>query len=292
MNSTEHRALVEIVRERSRPREPEPALAGPSLPQSAAPVRAVLFDIYGTLIGSGAGDIGTDGNCEVPPTGVLADAGLSPRSARQENVLRQAIEGRHREARKRGILHPEVDIVEVWREVVAERPAPDPRLLRQVAVTYECLVNPVWPSPGCREILNLCRSLDLKLGIVSNAQFYTPLMLEALLGGPPDSLGFDPDLLIWSWREGMAKPDIRLCRKALTRLENRYGIAPGETLCIGNDMRNDIAPAQAAGARGVLYAGDCRSYRPRTDDAALARIRPWAIVTSLDQLAGLLGPGD
>ena len=51
-----------------------------------------------------------------------------------------------------------------------------------LATEYECRVNPVWPMPGARDCLRELAGAGLALGIVSNAQFYTPPMLQALLG--------------------------------------------------------------------------------------------------------------
>ena len=48
--------------------------------------------------------------------------------------------------------------------------------------------------PGAAETLAALQQRGLLLGIVSNAQFYTPLMIEALLGKPPGELGFLPEL--------------------------------------------------------------------------------------------------
>ena len=53
-------------------------------------------------------------------------------------------------------------------------------------------------------------------------------------------------------------------------------------------MRNDIAPAAALGFRTALFAGDRRSLRLREEDAL--GVTPDAIITSLDQIASVLGP--
>ncbi len=294
----ERQELVRLIRDRSRPSAPQPTGAESRLPDPEPPFRAVLFDVYGTLIGSGVGDIGLAGGerGEDPVPGILRRAGLEPdwTEGRLDAQWRRIIERHHRQARGRGIRHPEVDIAEVWRQLVrtGDRPrAEEERLVRRAAVEFECLCNPCWPSPGCLPLLERCRRAGLAMGIVSNAQFYTPLMLEALLGAPPEELGFDPDLLVWSYREGEAKPEEGLYRKALSRLETGYGILPRETLMVGNDMLKDVAPAQQAGCRGALFAGDRRSYRPRIGEPGVEGQQPWAILSSLSDLEGIL-PGE
>jgi len=56
------------------------------------------------------------------------------------------------------------------------------KILR-LAVEYECRVNPVWPMPAALETIETLRARGFRLGIVSNAQFYTPLIIEAKISG-------------------------------------------------------------------------------------------------------------
>jgi putative hydrolase of the HAD superfamily len=58
---------------------------------------------------------------------------------------------------------------------------------------------------------------------------------------------------------------------------------------LGNDMRNDIVPAARTGFQTVLFAGDARSLRLRSESPECKALRPNAIVTHLAQLCGLMG---
>ena len=241
--------LITLIRERSRPLAPQPvavasrALAGP-------PVRAVLFDVYGTLLVSAAGDIGS----------------ASPLSA--------LIAQRHAAARQRGVDWPEVEIRALWRAAgIAEAE------VERVAVEHELASNPVWPMPGFPAVPRALAERCV-VGVVSNAQFYTPLTLEALAGDSLAKLGFASDLCLWSFEQGRAKPSVELYRAAARRLAAR-GIAPAETLMVGNSARKDVAPAQAAGFRAALFAGDQRSYDPAVG------VQPDAVITDLSQLLDL-----
>lgn len=243
-------AIRELVRSRCRPLAPVPtdvAAAGHPL----RGVRAVLFDVYGTLLVSGAGDI-------------AASPGLMP-----------AIRRAHEAARANGIDGPEVDVREIWREV-----DPGVREVERHAVEQELAANPVWPMPGFPAVLEALRGRVL-LGIVSNAQFYTPLTLEALAGRSLEALGFEPSLCLWSYVLRRAKPSPALFADAARALAQR-GVAPGAAVMLGNSAVKDVAPAQAAGLRAILFAGDARSYAPHAD------VRPDAVITALDQLPGAL----
>jgi putative hydrolase of the HAD superfamily len=129
------------------------------------------------------------------------------------------------------------------------------------------------------------------LGLVSNAQFYTPLLFPALLGAEEHELGFHAELCAYSYRLGRAKPSTELFLEAGGQLRSRFGIEPAETLYVGNDMRNDIYAAQAAGCRTCLFAGDTRSLRMREDDPAVAGLEPDAVIRSLGELRAVLSLG-
>jgi putative hydrolase of the HAD superfamily len=143
--------------------------------------------------------------------------------------------------------------------------------------------------PGLPETIARLRERALVLGIVSNAQFYTPLIIEAFLGRPPTALGLDPECSAWSFRLGIAKPSTAIYRPAIDGLQRVHGISPEQVLYIGNDQRNDIWPASRLGLRTALFAGDARSLRLREDDPALTGIEPDRVVTELLQVPELIG---
>lgn len=293
--------LIARIRALSRPMDPVPTELSSRLTRMRR-LGAVLFDVYGTLFVSGSGDIGEVAGAQnqAALAEALRAAGLAGDLEKAAAAGSQALSARlaaAQEARRReGIEYPEVEIQSVWREVLADlgqqglihgeisRGAAE-----RVAVEYECRVNPVWPMPGLRDLLEHLRAKGLVLGLVSNAQFYTPLLFNALLGHSPEGLGFDPFLCIWSCALREAKPSARLLERALTVLEERHGVPPRRTLCVGNDLLNDIRPAAQCGCRTALFAGDARSVRLRKDDERCAGLEPDAVVTDLRELVELVG---
>ncbi len=276
-----------ILRRHARPMRPIDCGITPLLRQLSG-IRAVLFDVYGTLLISASGEVGTAGEDRPAPVveAAFAAAGISVPAAGEEILRRfhDTIRSCHQASKNDGIEHPEVEIVGVWRTVLAElatggsgAPPADPERL---AVEYEARSNPTWPMPGVRRCLELLRQRDLLLGIVSNAQFYTPELFPALLERPLSDLGFGPDLVFYSYRHGHAKPGQRLYRLAKEALAKR-GVRPDQTLYVGNDMLNDVRPASRLGFRTALFAGDGRSYRPRRGDPRVAGVSPDLVVTDL-----------
>ncbi len=84
-----------------------------------------------------------------------------------------------------------------------------------------------------------------------------------------------------------AKPSRRLYDLLLERLPD--GLEASQCLYVGNDMRNDIAPAAAVGMKTALFAGDRRSLRLREGDPLTEGVSPDLVVTHLHQILECLG---
>ena len=284
---------IEIIRRHCRELVPQPTHVAARL-DPLPNIQAVLFDIYGTLLVSGAGDItlqtGTSNGDAF--RAALIECGLpreaaSPLSAER---LREKIAEHHARSRSRGVATPEVDLVAVWRDVLAEIGGTAASQLdaEQLAVEYEVRINPVWPMPGIVDCLDDLRSRGLPLGIVSNAQAMTAELFPALLDQTLDELGFDPQLRFFSYRFGESKPGAAMFAAAADQLAQR-GIPTDRTVYVGNDMLNDIWAASQFGFRTILFAGDNRSLRLRTEDETVRGCAPTAIITDLASIADCLG---
>jgi putative hydrolase of the HAD superfamily len=251
-------------------------------------VKAVIFDIYGTLLISASGDVEVTQVSAAAAREALAALNLS--QGAEEHVadfLRDTIRRHHSRS---PYPHPEVDIVSVWADMMASlelaglacsEEGVDPRRL---ALAFELANNPVYPMPDARGVLASLSRSGYPLGIVSNAQFFTPLTLEHFLPDWP----FDNDLVVYSYRHMRAKPDPFLFEE-LTRGLAARGLEPADALYVGNDMLNDIATAGAAGLKTCLFAGDRRSLRLREKHPEIARLQPDRAIDQLGQLLGIVG---
>ena len=246
-------------------------------------IQCVLFDIYGTLFISGSGDISV-GRKSPSPIQKLEqlvlkyDVGKPPQALVAE--LHDAIEFNHRRLKDNGIDYPEIKIDEIWRQILG---IDDIQLVREFAIEYELIVNPVYPMPNLENLLAACRQQSLAMGIISNAQFFTPLLFEWFLDTPMEKLGFDSELIFLSYRLGYAKPSAVLFKMAASAIKAK-GLDTTAALLVGNDMLNDIYPAQQLGFQTALFAGDARSLRLRTDDARCRNLSANLILTDLGQL--------
>jgi putative hydrolase of the HAD superfamily len=159
----------------------------------------------------------------------------------------------------------------------------DTDIVRQFAVEFELIVNSVYPMPKLEKMLSACRHQNILMGVISNAQFYTPYLFKWFLNSDLNDLGFDPDLVFYSYRFEVAKPSPVLFRIAAEKLEAK-GIPPSCVLYLGNDMLNDIYPAKDTGFQTALFAGDKRSLRLRSDDPRCKNLSADLVITDLSQL--------
>lgn len=261
---------------------PHPTSMGPS-GTLANKVKCVLFDIYGTLFVSGSGDISI-AKRESYQTDKLAKLllafGIDQTPQSILNAYFDAIAQHHKQQKDKGVDFPEVEIDQIWRQVLK---LDDLDTARTFALEFELIANPVYPMPHLTKVLARCRKSNILMGIISNAQFYTPLLFEWFLGADLKDLGFHPDLIFFSYNFGYAKPSILLFRHASEKLE-KMNIPAKAALYVGNDMLNDIYPATQVGFQTALFAGDARSLRIRENVSRCRNLSADIVITDLEQL--------
>jgi putative hydrolase of the HAD superfamily len=281
---------------------PIPSEMTPFLPHLKG-VQAVIFDIYGTLIISASGDVDSLPFSQKTILKCLKETQIQVLLKNTESAAsfllkeyRSTIEAFHQKSRSKGVPFPEVDIIKVWKRVIQR--SVDKNLIKKpektdytkLAFIFELLNNPVYPMPLLRDTINTL-SRYFKLGLISNAQFYTPLILNYFLNNTLTAPGnetvdfFEPELTIFSFKQHKAKPDKALYILAKERLK-KFHIKPESVLYVGNDMLNDICPAKRVGFKTALFAGDKRSLRLRREK--VKGIQPDTVLTELNQIQKVL----
>jgi len=293
----QYKLLSQRFKELSEPLEPEHTGEKPRLTK-LPDIKAVIFDFYGTLFISGVGDIGIDdGHSD---SQLLLDA-LSgsdievadPKAGKRGyEIYNKVVIDEIQEIKSSGIPYPEPDIRKVWRNVLNQMYAEDliksttnDDIHERMAVEFEARMNPVWPMGDLNETLDYLRNQEMILGIISNSQFYTPIAFEALAGQSLSTLGFDPDLLHWSFEESRKKPGLQFYQKFIDKASKKYpALKPENYLYVGNDMLKDVYPAHEMGMKTALFAGDKRSLKWRPDDSRTRNLKPDLVITELKQL--------
>ena len=124
----------------------------------------------------------------------------------------------------------------IWKSVIGDD---NPERARKFALEFELIVNPVYPMPNLNKVLQELKNRHIILGIISNAQFFTPYLFDWFLKSDLKHLGFDPNLILFSYKFGHAKPSSFLFKAASSKLK-KINIPKDSVLYIGNDMLNDI----------------------------------------------------
>ncbi|MBN2290337.1 MAG: HAD hydrolase-like protein, partial [Candidatus Glassbacteria bacterium] len=210
------------------------------------------------------------------------------------------IEQVHRRKKAAGFPSPEVRIEEIWSGIISEletlgyNSAGRRRSLLPwtVALYYEIAFQQAVLYRGAAEALLRLKEMGIRQGIVSNAQFYTPVLLKIFLGEATGGRAglqdiFEESLTSFSYRVGRAKPDPLIFSGVLSELD-RLGVAREEAVYVGNDMLNDIRTAGSLGLSTVLFAGDGDSLLLHDDGRSSPDLRTDAVATAHHQIPFML----
>ncbi len=210
------------------------------------PLRAAIFDVYGTILAFGPAPADADARWADAWRSAL---GREPRLTLAEFVAagRAVVATEHATARACGLPFPEVHWPEIVDAVLPEFAAL-PAAVRAVSPVYGAsLQHTVSLMPGAIEGLRAAHRAGLRLGLASNCQAYSLDELDAALAGTGLTRAlFEPALSFLSFENGFSKPDPHVFRSLTGRLRT-LGIAAGETIMVGDRLDNDLAPAAAQG---------------------------------------------
>lgn len=208
------------------------------------PVRAVVFDVYGTLLEIGpapADALSRWHACWRNAFGDLPVPDLDEISARCRELVKQS----HAASACQGIEFPEVDWPAILSGAIPElnRLSADARD-EWVFVHQQCQRSLRGEAEAVPWINDLHRR-GILLGIASNAQAYTRRELNVALPDLRMDL-FHPQLSLWSYECGFSKPNPLIFDRLTARMLE-LGVKAGEILMVGDRIDNDVLPAIRAG---------------------------------------------
>ena len=250
-------------------------------------IKCVLFDIYGTLVISESGGVGTlaQKTGKIPELQLLLNKfGFKMHADELLAAFTEAIKRKHQELKKFDIDYPEIRQEQIWMEVLNIN---ELEIAKDFAIEFEMIVNAVYPMPHAKQILTTLKKIGVYLGIISNAQFYTNYLLRWFFDNDIIGLGFHPELIFYSFQYGHAKPSLYLFQLAGKKIA-AMGLSNNETLYVGNDMLNDIYPAKQLGFKTCLFAGDARSLRLRAEHPSCLNLKPDLVISDLSQIIDIL----
>ena len=288
---------------------PVPPKARPSLHR--LPVRAVLWNVYGTLLSVPGGELLFE-----PTIDFVMDAALDkliqefkmwPAMHRQPGLPSGQMKAMYQKALTTlkltgggGEKHPEVPSERIWDEIVKKLReykwdvgvyGSQPEYVRKIAYFYHASIQGCAAYPGAADALRLAADAGKAQGLLADGQCFTPAQLaRALKQADPNfeaSHYLPANLHVLSAAKKARKPSPTLFQAAVDALKAR-GIAPGETLHVGSSIPRDIVPAKKAGMRTALFAGDKTSLAATADDLKDPDRRPDVLLTELAQIADVV----
>jgi len=220
-------------------------------------VKAVIFDLYGTLI-----NIRTDeGDPRVYEelSGFLSYSrvNIDPEQLRQKYLakIRAQIDRSHE-------THPDVNVMKVFSELIHEHldGRMEARLPLYTARLFRSLSRRVFePFPGVYGMLERLRD-HYPLGLLSDAQrCYTEPEIKQL------RLDWFFDLILMSSDHGFRKPEPRYFALALDSM----GIRPQDAVYVGDNACRDLVGSKLAGMKMVLVRSSERECGGFVPDAYL-----------------------
>jgi putative hydrolase of the HAD superfamily len=285
---------------------PAPTLLKPLYKPDPA-IKACVFDIYGTILISASGDIDESVisidnlKAALDASGIeLAETVSDPQHVLVEMLeeFKKAIKYYHESERSEDKPYPEIDVLRIWEDIIIDNRNKSHLVLNGLlcikcfTFVFEVLSNRIYPMPGMKEVIYHLANKAIPLGIISNAQFYTPVILNFFMHGTISDVEqvspFDADLTVFSYKHQRSKPDTYLFELLKRQCLQKFGIYADEILFIGNDMFRDVYPAYLTGFKTALFAGDRKSLRLREDKPELNKLTPDFVITDLHQLLNII----
>jgi FMN phosphatase YigB (HAD superfamily) len=286
----------------------EAAKAKPFL--APLPVRAVMWNVYGTLLSITTGELLFE-----HPDSLAMDAALdktiqefkmwqsmsrkpgAPAAYMKELYLKALTTLRLTGGA--GERYPEVQSEKIWDDIVKKLMQKEYTIdvalygalneyVKKVAYFFHASIQGVGAYAGGSDALRMLAEAGKVQGLLADGQCFTPAQIAKAYRQVDPSFeldhSFPADLRILSAEVKARKPSETIFKAALEALRAR-GISPSQTLHIGSSLTRDITPAKKHGMRTALFAGDKVSLSATAALLKDPQHRPDVLITELSQLA-------
>jgi FMN phosphatase YigB (HAD superfamily) len=291
---------------------PEPPKARPHL-KRLRNVRAVLWNVYGTLLAIPFGELVFEHPTDYVMTMALEKtitefkmwASMSRKPGAPSEYmghLYRTILEEQRMAPSPGEKFPEILAERVWEGVLKKLFAKEYNFdagfygslneySKKIAYFFHSSLQATAAYPGAARALRTVADAGLAQGLCGDGQCFTTLQLQRGLSRLDASLRLDDvipqSLCVLSCHVNGRKPSERLFQRALDELAQR-GIEPAEVLHVGTRLAHDVVPAKKLGLRTALYAGDRASLDAPKSQVNEKGLKPNVLLTDLTQIAEII----
>jgi FMN phosphatase YigB (HAD superfamily) len=275
-------------------------------------VKAVTWNIYGTLLSITGGEFLREHS-----NAFIMDLALdkciqefkmwkamSRKPGQPANLLRGMIENVNMDLQlrvERGERHPEIPVEKIWEGIIKKL------LLNEysynvdffgsvedyaikIAYFFHRSLQGTGCDEGAAETVQWIKDHHYWQGLLSDAQCFTPVQLQR--GLMQQDRTFVLDFCIPQSHRSLSygvrakKPSDRLFKEMVNKLREN-NIKPEETLHIGSDLFNDLAPAKKHGFVTCLFTGDVASLRA-DQELITDKNRPDVMITDFRQVVRML----
>jgi FMN phosphatase YigB (HAD superfamily) len=277
-------------------------------------VRAVIWNIYGTLLAISHGDL----LFEHPDKFVMDVAldktiqefkmwgSMTRKPGQPADYLAQVYSkllAEQRTVQGGADKHPEVLADRLWEAFIKKLLQKEysfdagfygslNEFSRKIAYFFHSSLQGTAGYRGAAQALRYIRESGLTQGLLANGQCFTLVQLERGLAQQDPSLlldqMIDPELRVLSSDLRARKPSERLFRQMLDLVRQRK-IMPDQVLHIGSRIAQDLMPARRVGMKVGLFARDRASLQATAEQLKEPASRPDVLLTKLSQITEVVG---
>lgn len=299
------------------PRVPAPKAvnANPSI-KPLPGIRAVLWDIYGTLLRVSDGKFSLfpkeEARLQIALDKTIHEFNMWNHMYRKPGPPWQSLIGLYRSTIERQAMYAsptgdvtEVDLVDTWRTLIGRLFEKEytydegqygnlDEFSEMVAYFFHCNLQATEARSGAVRAMSDVSAAGLTQGFLSDGQSFTLVQtLKALsVQGelPPLHELIRPQTLILSYAQAVKKPSRSLFAHAVHQLRG-LGIQAREILHVSCRLSTDLVPARAAGMKTALLVAEKSGLEVSPDVLNAPATRPDRLLTDLSQITEVTGFG-
>ena len=275
-------------------------------------VRAVLWNVYGTLLSISDGELKFETDNALLMTVALDKTihefkmwgSMSRKPGQPAEYMREIYKKvltEQRLAPTQGEKFPEVLSERVWEAIVkklfqkeyqfdATFYGPLPEYARKVAYFFHASLQGTGCCAGAAAAIKELAGKGMVQGLLADGQCFTGVQVARGLskqdGGATMDTWIPPASRFLSFAVKARKPSDAAFAAALDSMA-AVGVEPAQILHVGSSLTRDIGPAKTWGMKTALFAGDRSSLSATSDQLKDAAYRPDALLTALEQVRQL-----
>jgi len=290
----------------------KPVPASPSIKHLPG-IRAVLWDVYGTLLRA------TDGRFTLFPEDEVRLQIALDKTIHEFNMwnhmyrkpgppwqsmiglYKSTIERQSMQAAARGNV-TDVNLVETWRALIEKlfekqytydegQYGDADEFSEKVAYFFHCCLQATEARAGAVQVMSELARAEVIQGLLSDGQSFTLVQTVRALAMqdelPPLYELFKPQTLILSCDTGVRKPSKALFSEAVEKLQS-IGVEASETLHISCRLSTDLIPARAVGMKTALLVAEKSGLEVSAETMKDPATRPDRLLTDLSQLKSIV----